>query len=88
MTVKELRSIGFKVRVLHFRKPSTKFRINGEKFEDYSTPSPKGGATKVVIDSPDGQHFEGKAKCSDDDNYDKKLGIRIALGRAGLNYSF
>lgn len=88
MTVQELRSMGFKVKVLHFRKPITKYKISGEKYVDYSTPSPKGGATQVIIDSPDGQHFEGKAKCSDNDNYDKKLGIRIALGRAGLNYSF
>lgn len=86
MTVKELRSMGYKVRVLHFRKPSV-FKIDGAKFEDHHNPSPKGGATKLIIDSPDGQHFEGESKCSDSDNYNKKLGIRIALGRAGLNYS-
>lgn len=75
MTVQELRNAGYKVRVLHSRR---------DTFDGYR---PKGGFTRVVIDSPYGEHFEGEAKCSDKDNYNKKLGVRIALGRCGLNFS-
>jgi hypothetical protein len=46
--------------------------------------SPKGGTTHVIIDSPNGEHFEGIARCSKQDNYNKKLGVRIALGRSGV----
>lgn len=68
-----LRSMGYKVAVHHHRN----------KNKD-GTFMPKGGKTVLIIDSPSGQHFEGTAKCSNEDNYDKKLGIKIALGRSGV----
>lgn len=81
MTVQELRNKGYKVRVLHIRdrfyKPRMDSSINGYE-------SPKGGTTHIIIDSPNGDHFEGIARCSKQDNYNKKLGVRIALGRSGV----
>lgn len=81
MTVQELRNKGYKVRVLHIRDRIYKKRmdssVNGSE-------SPKGGITHVIIDSPNGEHFEGVARCSKQDNYNKKLGVRIALGRSGV----
>lgn len=82
MTVQDLRNRGFKVRVLHFRdlvyKPRMSYlTVNG-------TQSPKGGITKVIIDAPSGEHYEGEARCSKKDNYNKKLGVKIALGRCGV----
>lgn len=76
VTVKNLRQSGWKVRVLHHRIDDS--RILGEIF-------PKGGKTQVVIDSPVGEHFEGIAVCSDKDLYNKKMGVKIALGRALFN---
>lgn len=73
ITVSYLRKNGYKVAVIHHRK----------KDKD-GTVKPKGGRTVLIIDSPTGEHFEGVAKCSNEDNYDKKLGIRIALGRSGV----
>lgn len=73
MTIKELRKAGYKVRVLHHRVPSA-----------WGLYSARGGTTEIIIDSPSGQHFEGQAKCSEKDNYNKKLGVRIALGRTGI----
>jgi hypothetical protein len=73
LTVSYLRKSGYKVAVFHKRNKDK----NG-------TILPKGGKTVLVIDSPHGEHFEGSAKCSNEDNYDKKLGIRIALGRSGV----
>lgn len=81
MTVQDLRNNGYKVRVLHFRNIFYKNRM-GSNPNGYE--SPKGGYTRVIIDSPNGDHFEGAAKCSNKDNYNKKLGVRIALGRSGV----
>jgi hypothetical protein len=48
--------------------------------------SPKGGITVIEITSPDKQiNASGKAVCSDEDNYDRKVGNAIALGRAYKN---
>lgn len=73
LTVSFLRKSGYKVAVRHHRI-----------FNSDGSTKPKGGMTEVIIDSPHGEHFEGKAKCCDQDNYNKKLGIRIALGRSGV----
>jgi hypothetical protein len=80
MTVQQLRNNGYKVRVLHFREYIDKQRFCGFS----SVLSQKGGTTQVIIDGPNGDHFEGIAKCSKKDNYDKKLGVRIAIGRSGV----
>lgn len=82
MTIQELRERGYKVRVLHFRDRIFKNRMDSNP---YGYESPKGGMTRVVIDSPDGKHFEGESFCSKKDNYNKKLGVKIALGRSGVN---
>ncbi len=71
VTVSFLRRCGYKVAVRHHRF----HHGNG-------TVKPKGGMTEIIIDSPHGEHFEGRARCCLQDNYDKKLGIRIALGRS------
>ena len=76
MTVKDLRQTGWKVMVLHHRVNDD--RVLGSVY-------PKGGKTHVVIDSPVGEHFEGIAVCSDKDLYNKKMGVKIALGRALFN---
>lgn len=80
-TIQELRNAGYKVKVLHFRDRIFKSRMD-TSFTGYE--SPKGGFTKVIIDSPEGDHYEGEAYCSKKDNYNKKLGVRIALGRCGV----
>lgn len=76
ITVSQLRKFGYKVAVRHFRYYSDK---SGKHIMN-----PKGGMTALIIDSPHGEHFEGLAVCSKEDNYNKKLGVRIALGRSGV----
>lgn len=80
MTVKQLRNMGYKVRVLHYREYIETQSFGG--IREYL--SPKGGSTQVIIDSPNGEHFIGEAICSKKENYNKKLGVRIALGRSGV----
>lgn len=73
MTIHDLRKAGCKVRVLHHRVDDN--RTLGAFF-------PKGGETVVQITTPDGMDLEGRAKCSDKELYNKRVGAQIALGRA------
>ena len=89
MTVQQLRSNGYKVRVLHYRLYNKKQYSYKDILSIYRTsikpkPDSKGGSTQVIIDSPDGKHFIGEAVCSKKENYNKKMGVRIALGRSGI----
>ena len=72
-SIKQLRQSGYKVRVHHKRE------LVGESL------SPLGGATKVEITTPDGKNLVGEAFCSKKDNYNKKVGAAIAIGRALKN---
>lgn len=72
ITVRFLRHSGYKVAVFHHR------------LKRNSAISPKGGKTEIIIDTPNGMRLSGIAVCSKEDNYNKKLGVRIALGRSGV----
>lgn len=90
MTVQELRNKGYKVKVLHHRlyngyhKWQVGSKTNSNHTNGLISPDTKGGSTHIIIDSPNGSHYEGIALCSKVDNYDKKLGVKIALGRSGV----
>jgi hypothetical protein len=82
MTVENLRKSGWKVRVLHYRSDeSCEGKIKSSHSKECKV-NPKGGKTVVILDSPTGDHFEGLAVCSSDDLYNKKIGVKIAIGRA------
>jgi hypothetical protein len=68
--VEALRKGGFKVRVRHSR------RMNPTGI------NPRGGKTVVNLTTPNGIELEGVAVCSRKENFNKRLGVRIALGRA------
>jgi hypothetical protein len=72
-TVKQLRQSGNKVRVFHIRN-----------MKDGAV-DPRGGTTRVEITLSDGINIIGEALCSLKDNYNKKTGVKIALGRALKN---
>lgn len=71
VTVRELRQAGNKVRVLHTRNISSDGSI-----------SCLGGTTVVEITTKDGRNLTGLAKCRDDERFDRKMGLKIAVGRA------
>lgn len=75
-TVKSLRQKGYKVRVFHTRRYI--FDENGIA----NGPLERGGETEVRIYQEDKLITEGFARCSDKENYDRKKGTRIALGRS------
>jgi hypothetical protein len=94
MTIQELRNYGYKVRVLHNRLYNGyyKWQVGSKSHSVHGygpiDPDTKGGSTQIVIDSPSGDHYEGLAICSKKENYSKKLGVRIALGRCNINQDF
>jgi hypothetical protein len=84
MTIEQLRHSGYKVKVLHNRLYNGVYiwQNRVKQIDGPIDPDAKGGSTMVIIDSPDGQHFEGVAICSKKENYNKRMGVKIALGRA------
>jgi len=87
-----LRDLGFDVRVTHLRileggtlAPMRVAKIGGLRIE------PHGGETRVEILSAAGETAvsrilaTGEARCSKRDNFCKRMGMQIALGRALKN---
>lgn len=70
MTIEDLRKSGYKIRVHHHRK----MNLDGI--------NARGGKTVVEVTTPDGTTLVGMSRCSRKENFDKRMGVRIALGRA------
>jgi hypothetical protein len=71
--------MGYKVKVWHTRNEIEKQHFGGFLYEL----DPHGGMTEVeVYDFDAQQSYVGIAVCKGCENYNKKLGVKIALGRA------
>lgn len=80
LTVHELRKRGYKVRVRHNRCFSWRHCVAGGAVP---IPMSKGGSTEVLVTYPDGNaSVVGVAECNPKDDFNRKRGVRIALGRA------
>ena len=77
-SVKELRQQGYKVGVQHNRYYDNA-EICGNNPEGII---PNGGETTVRVTTPDGRTVVGVSTCAAVDNFNKKRGVQIALGRA------
>jgi hypothetical protein len=77
-TVAELRKAGWKVRIQHVRdiRIENSFNIGYE---------PRGGETYVSLVPPK-NYLLGKAKCSKNDSYCKKEGVKLGIKRALEQY--
>jgi hypothetical protein len=83
---------GAEVRFSHGRRiegqVGTWYRTKGKRGdlkawpEAGLTPSPRGGLTQCRVTLSDGTEAVGTAECSVRDNFSKKIGRDIALGRA------
>lgn len=83
LTIKNLRRRGWKVRVLHQRGYFLRNKMDGTSSEVCA----KGGNTEIQLTSPDKAiNVSGKAVCSEKENYNRKVGNSIALGRAWKEY--
>lgn len=82
-TIYSLRKAGFKVRVMHTRKYTTSQIKRLGSFDARKELSCKGGYTKIQITTPDQWvTVEGEAVCHEKDHFNRKIGNKIALGRA------
>lgn len=83
-TVQLLRDNGYKVRVTHYRYyTNTKLLRRSEANQQgFNQPKPNGGKTVVEVRTPDGTELVGNSVCSCSDSYNRKFGVKIALGRA------
>jgi len=71
ITIERLRKNGYKVRVIH--------DVLSENDEYYDIAK---HLTSIQILDPKGKEWDGHARCSMKDQYDRKLGNKIALRRA------
>lgn len=96
LSVESLRQQGYKVRVTHMRyfgrnsflKPVlwSMYEAKEELYNYTDLILSNGGLTKVEITIPESNKtLVGISKCSIKDSYNKKLGVKIALGRALVN---
>lgn len=80
-TIEELRRTGYKVAVEH----SVLNLISKNKWEDFPTGDILKYATRITVTDPSGNTAEGRSVCHSKDIPNKKMGNRIALGRAMKN---
>ncbi len=85
----------------HVSTPTTSFpslwrsvRVTrvAKKAREYNAIHPKGGRTELFIQSPepDGKVGHAVATCNDKDRFDRKLAVKICLGRiakAGMSFA-
>lgn len=69
------------IKVYHYRKTAGGQLVPSWDKDVYVI-LPRGGETMVRVFDDDGTTVSGIARCSDKDNYNKRLGRTIALGRA------
>jgi hypothetical protein len=90
MNINQLRDAGYKVRVHHLRNfkgheglyTRHDFEVQFSKALYSKLISPRGGKTVVELTLPNGTDVTDSAVCSMKDQYNRKLGLKIALGRA------
>ena len=84
VTVHSLQKSGYEVDVVHMRYYEgidSPIRNCGGRFHEHDI-KPRGGITYVTVILPEVGAVAGRAVCSLDDNYNKRLGAHIALMRA------
>ena len=82
-TVEELRKAGYKVKVRHNRVPKSGIKLDAGEALSPCGFAPKGGSTEVNIYDQQNELVTGyTAFCCPKDQYNRKIGKNIALGRA------
>jgi hypothetical protein len=75
-SIHDLRKLGWKVRVIHGEINNT----YPQEFLELGHLAHK--FTRIELRSPEGIEYVGVSYCSKKDNYNRKIGNKIALGRA------
>lgn len=76
-TIHQLRKEGYKVKVYHERDCIDVMTFSGiAKFLNA-----RGGKTTIELTTPEGKTFIGESQCSKKENFCRRIGNSIALGR-------
>ncbi len=78
ITIDSLKNDGWEVDVIHERR----YRIVRKLTGVANVIQPRGGRTTVILTDSHRGAFSGTSICSDEDNYCKKLGVKVGLARA------
>ena len=88
-SVAKLKDAGFGVKVNHYRKLATfpvsepvSLKVIYDNFGDLKFVAPTGGYTEVVLETPYGEELRRYATCRDEEQYNRKLGTKIAIAAA------
>lgn len=92
----ELRRLGYKVRVSHFRNveygslyaPLERVTKISKKNKYFSKILEHGGQTEIELTNRDGKTFNAVAHCSNKDAFNRKLGNHICLARLAKQGAF
>lgn len=86
ISVKALREMKFKVHVKHSRcyyryegMGKVEIDLLSNSVGDVRFAIPRGGSTQVALIDQNGCEFIGIARCSSHDQYNKKIGVQLAL---------
>jgi hypothetical protein len=80
--VQTLRQNGYRVTVSHIRKDLKTGVFAPRSVIPAQDVGPCGGMTYVRITTPEGAEYFACTKCRENENYNKKLGVKMAIGRA------
>ena len=97
-TIHQLRKSGYKVRINHkryyakyglFSKKEAEEMVLNQYWGDCKNKiNPKGGYTAIEITTPTGENFKSEAACSKKDSFNRKIALRICLGRISKSHTF
>jgi hypothetical protein len=80
-TIQQLRKEGYKIRVIHER--IVKLEEDRRDLSARLVAQPRGGKTIIEVTTPNQEHSVfAVAECSKKDNFNRKIGNRVALRRA------
>jgi hypothetical protein len=85
-TVAQLRRDNFRVKIHHFRDVryddgELVQNIPRMDIQNSNKIVAKGGKSEVFVTCPDGKHYKGVAHCNPKDSFNRKVSVKICLGR-------
>ena len=95
-SIVDLRRLGYKVRVSHFRNvlyknatvDCTRVTKEDKKAREFANIFERGGETQIELTNRDGETFNAVAKCSNKDAFNRRLGNHICLARLAKQGAF
>jgi hypothetical protein len=88
VSVNGLQQLGYSVKVRHYRRyrryegGKIHFDLLPNSIADPKYSLPTGGKIEIAVIDKDGNEFPGISRCKDNEVFNKKLGVQLALTQA------